>query len=59
MPCGLGVEFSAMGGCCELRVKREIDRREGDRLEEVVDNIIFILKWDLPMMTTWPKIVGI
>ena len=59
MPCGLGIEFSAMGGGYELHVKREIDRREGERSEEVVDNIIFILKWDPPMMTTWPKIVGI
>ena len=27
VPCGLGIEFSAMGGDYELRVKREIDRR--------------------------------
>jgi hypothetical protein len=40
-------------------VKREINRREGDRPEEVVDNTIFILKWGPPMMTTWLNIVGI
>jgi hypothetical protein len=48
-----------MGGDYELHVKREINRREGDRPEEVVDNTIFILKWGPPMMTTWLNIVGI
>lgn len=59
VPCGLGIKFSAMGGDYELHVKREINRREGDRPEEVVDNTIFILKWGPPMMTTWLNIVGI